>query len=95
MKDTYTALRIDNGKRVAGYYVFCRGRHYILESYNDNGYDERWETNSWIEVAEDSLANFRVKELEAVLTKIKDNVLVNYKKDNTYYNLAYNTLIKK
>lgn len=95
MNDTYTALRVDNGKRVAGYYVFCRGRHYILESYNDNGYDERWETSEWIEVTETSVMNFRTKELETVLTTIKDKVLVNYKKDSTYYNLAYSTLLKK
>lgn len=93
--DTYTALRVDSGKRVAGYYVFCRGRHYILESYNDNGYDERWETSDWIEVIGESVMNFRIKELETVLTTIKDNVLVNYKKDNTYYNLAYSALKKK
>ena len=90
--DKYTALRVDNGFRVAGYYVFSRGKHYILESYNDNGYDERWETSEWIEVKEESVINFRAKELETVLTTIKDNVLVNYKKDNTMYNLAYNTL---
>lgn len=93
-EETYTALRVDNGKRVAGYYVFARGRHYILESYNDNGYDERWETSGWIEVESESVMNFRVKELELVLAKIRDGVLVNYKKDNTWYNLAYNALKK-
>lgn len=94
MKELYTAFRKDNGKYISGYYVFSRGRHYILEDYNENGYDERWETSDWIEVEPDSLFNNRVKELEMVLSKIKDNVLVNYKKDNTYYNLAYHTLNK-
>ena len=92
MKDTYSAKRIDNGKIVTGYYVFCRGHHYILESYNDNGYDERWETSEWIEVNENSIKNERIEQLEQVLGVIKDNVLVNYKKDNKWYNLAYNIL---
>ena len=95
MKDTYTASRLDNGEIVSGYYVFSRGLHYILEAYNDNGYDERWETSEWVLVDGKSVSNLLVERLEDVLTKIKDNVLVNYKKDNTWYNLAYNALLKK
>lgn len=92
MKDTYKGKRVDNNETVTGYYVFCRGRHYILESYNANGYDERWETSEWIEVEEKSIKNERIEQLEQVLGVIKDNVLVNYKKDNKWYNLAYNIL---
>lgn len=91
-KETYTAISLRGGESVTGYYVFSRGLHYILEPYNDNGYDERWETSEWILVDGKTLVNSRVKELENALTEIKDNVLVNYKKDNKWYNLAYNIL---
>ena len=43
------------GQWVYGYYVFCRGHHYILQDYNDNGYDERWETSEWLEVLPESV----------------------------------------
>lgn len=51
----FTALSRDRTLREApvrlfGYYVFCRGGHYILQAYNVNGYDERWEANEWMEV---------------------------------------------
>ena len=95
MKDQFTANKMQGGEPVTGYYVFSRGLHYILEPYNDNGYDERWETSEWILVDGKTLVNERVKEFELALTEIKDKVLVNYKKDNTMYNLAYNALIKK
>lgn len=96
MKHTYTAKALKNaGELVTGYYVFSRGLHFILVPYNDNGYDERWETSEWVLVDGNTVENDRVKELEKVLTEIKDNVLVNYKKDNSWYNLAYNTLKQK
>jgi len=45
---SYTNLKI--GDYVEGYYVKCRNTHYILQQYNDMGYDERWEAHEWIEV---------------------------------------------
>lgn len=50
---SYTNLQV--GDFVFGYYVKCRGRHYILQPYNEAGYDERWETEEWIEVDFDTL----------------------------------------
>lgn len=50
---SYKNLKI--GDLVTGYYVKSRGRHYILQEYNDNGYDERWESSEWIEVDKESL----------------------------------------
>lgn len=41
---------IKEGECVFGYLVKSRGDYYILQDYNDSGYDERWETGSWIEV---------------------------------------------
>ena len=41
---------------VFGYYVKSRHHHYILQQYNSDGYDERWETSDWIEVEEDSVS---------------------------------------
>ena len=42
-------------KWIYGFYVKCRSKHYILQEYNDAGYDERWETSEWIEVEEKSI----------------------------------------
>lgn len=37
------AKKLDNGEIVKGYYVLCRGHHYILPSYDiDHGFDERY-----------------------------------------------------
>lgn len=52
----FTGLGIDN-VRVYGFYVYCRSRHYILQAYNDAGYDVRWETHEWQEI--------QIKSLEA------------------------------
>lgn len=41
---------------VFGYYVKSRGHHYILQQYNDQGYDERWQTAEWEEVEEDTVS---------------------------------------
>ena len=49
---------IDENIWVYGYYVFCRGRHYILQKYNDKGYDERWEGSKWIEVNSESVGQY-------------------------------------
>lgn len=46
------------GGFVYGYYVKCRGHHYILQEYNDSGYDERWETADWVQVLEKSVGTF-------------------------------------
>lgn len=39
--------RLDNPEWVEGYYVFCRGHHYILPT-GQNGFDERYSV--WVEV---------------------------------------------
>lgn len=39
---------------VVGYYVKCRGHHYILPLTNENGYDERLE--DWVEINVDTLS---------------------------------------
>jgi hypothetical protein len=51
----FTALTLDRTliaapRRIYGYYVFCRNRHYILQAYNNGGYDERWESSNWEEI---------------------------------------------
>lgn len=56
----FTALTCDRTLstapiRIYGYYVRCRSRHYILQSYNDGGYDERWEAHEWLEINFDTL----------------------------------------
>lgn len=43
----------DAGEYVHGYYVKCRGTHYILEETNETGYDER--DGKWIEIEPDTL----------------------------------------
>ncbi len=48
----------DNNQWVYGFYVKSRNRHYILQEYNDSGYDERWETSDWIEVDERTVGQF-------------------------------------
>lgn len=53
---TYTNLNI--GDWVCGYYVKCRNHHYILQEYNDAGYDERWETEEWIEIDFNTLETY-------------------------------------
>lgn len=43
------AKRLDNAEWEKGYYVKCRGHHYILPIYDDDhGYDERYA--EWIEI---------------------------------------------
>ena len=49
---------IPGGEWVYGSYVFARGHHYILQWYNDNGYDERWESHEWIEVDPKTVGQF-------------------------------------
>lgn len=94
MENLFTANKLVGGELVTGYYVFSRGLHYILEPYNDSGYDERWETYEWILVDGKTLKNERVDQLENALIEIKDNLLTNHKKNNHWYNLAYNALKK-
>lgn len=39
----HRAKRKDSGEWVKGFYVKCRGHHYILPVYDaDHGYDERY-----------------------------------------------------
>ena len=53
----FKAKRKDNGKRVEGYYVYCRKRHYILPVLNKAiGFDER--EDEWVEVIPDTLCQF-------------------------------------
>lgn len=43
------AKRLDNAEWETGFYVKCRGHHYILPVYDDDhGYDERYA--EWIEI---------------------------------------------
>jgi len=43
---------------VYGYYVKSRKHHYILQQYNESGYDGRWETSEWIEVDPETVGQF-------------------------------------
>jgi hypothetical protein len=55
----FRGQRIDNKEWVEGYYVKCRGFHYILPPYNDNGFDERWveeDSGGWFAVSPESLS---------------------------------------
>ena len=46
---SFKAKRLDNGEWETGFYVKCRGHHYILPVYDDDhGYDERYA--EWIEI---------------------------------------------
>ena len=45
----FRAKRKDNGEWVQGFYVKCRGHHYILPVYDkDHGFDERY--SDWVKV---------------------------------------------
>ena len=57
------------GEYVIGYYVKCRGRDYILQPYNENGYDERWESEEWIEIDIDSLSRISQREYDNYFEK--------------------------
>lgn len=74
----FKAKRVDNKKWVEGYYVKCRSRHYILEQYNNNGYDERWELSEWSEINPETLCECSGlrddnKQLIFEHDKLKDN----------------------
>lgn len=49
---------IESTKWVYGYLVKSRGGYYILQEYNEDGYDERWEVNSWVEVIPETVGQF-------------------------------------
>lgn len=50
----YKAKRLDNGEWEQGFYVLCRGHHYILPVFDtDNGFDERYA--EWVEVDSSTL----------------------------------------
>ena len=49
---------VDDSVWVYGYYVFSRGKHYILQKFDSNGYDERWEAADWIEVNPTTVGQF-------------------------------------
>lgn len=50
----YKAKRMDNGEWEQGFYVLCRGHHYILPVFDtDNGFDERYA--EWVEVDSSTL----------------------------------------
>lgn len=52
---------IKSGDTVVGYYVKSRGCHYILQQWNDNGYDERWEASKWVEIYENTITQLNAK----------------------------------
>ena len=60
-KIEFRGKTVDDNTWVYGYYVKCRGHHYILQEYNDDGYDERWEYRDWIEVIDGSLQQWTVE----------------------------------
>lgn len=92
----FRACRIDNKELVYGWYVFCRGRHYILEAYNENGYDERWETKDWIEIDPDTLGQYidlkdkNSKEIyqHDITTNGQDHCLIVWRKDLASFALS-------
>ena len=53
------AKRLDNAEWEKGYYVKCRGHHYILPVYDDDhGYDERYA--EWIEIDPKTVCQYAV-----------------------------------
>lgn len=50
------------GTIVYGYYVKSRGRDYILQEWNESGYDERWEASKWVQVFPESVNPFKEDE---------------------------------
>lgn len=53
----FRGKRIDADIWVYGYYVRCRGRHYILPVYDsDHGFDERY--SEWIEVVPETVCQY-------------------------------------
>lgn len=49
MNNQYKAKERCNGAWVQGFYVLCRGHHYILPVYDiDHGFDERY--SEWVEI---------------------------------------------
>jgi len=97
---SYTNLKI--GDYVEGYYVKCRNTHYILQQYNDMGYDERWEAHEWIEVDIKTLemispaaspvsdaVDANGKTWQEVLRFMRDNDLFDDKYDSKNLNFIY------
>jgi uncharacterized phage protein (TIGR01671 family) len=60
MVNKFRGKSIDGGIWVYGYYVFSRGKHYILQIFDQNGYDERWESSEWIEVIPETVGQFTI-----------------------------------
>lgn len=56
----FRAKRKDNGEWMEGYYVLCRGCHYILPIFNNDalyhGYDERYD--EWIEIEPSTVCQY-------------------------------------
>jgi hypothetical protein len=46
----FRGISVDTNEWVYGYYVKCRGKEYILQKHDINGYDERWEGGAWVEI---------------------------------------------
>jgi len=67
----FKAKRKDTKEDVEGYYVKCRGRHYILEIYNNSGYDDRWELSEWVEIIAETLCEFTGEDCNAIIKKHK------------------------
>lgn len=45
-----------NGECAIGFYVKCRGHHYILENASDDGFDDRWQ--EWCEIEPESIEEY-------------------------------------
>ena len=54
---SFKAKRLDNGEWETGFYVKCRGHHYILPVYDDgHGYDERYA--EWVEIVPETVCQY-------------------------------------
>jgi len=64
-RNAYTAKRLGDGKNAIGYYVLCRGRHYILPidiecaDSSNFGFDDRYD--KWEEIDINTLTSVKVK----------------------------------
>lgn len=71
----YKAKRIDNGEWIEGYYVKCRNHYYILPTYNEQGFDERY--TEWAEIDAFTLCQCTgTKDKKGVLIWENDSCLI-------------------
>lgn len=57
MREILFRAKTNNGEWVEGYYVKCRGHHYIFPVYDiDHGFDERY--SEWVEVEAETVCQY-------------------------------------